>query len=142
MHRAVFLFGERTDDAGRGTGRILAMHALQLDEGGNQLVALIDDSRCVPVDHGIGAFVGPAFSIQHRQILETMIRLRQTVDPVTGLFTFPAADAAGQIHQAADRVGRRSGLPGMGAFIGSGHRRAGNGHIFKKVASVQPHRPP
>ena len=139
VHRAVFLFRQGPHDAGRGTGRILAMHALDLDKGGNQLVAFVDFPGIVAVDDRITFFVRATLAVQDGQVIEGLLGLRQPIDRLAGLLAFAAPDAARQVHQASIGILRRARLPGPRRSACGGQPGTGGPHDFEKPSAAYIH---
>ncbi len=93
MGGPVIFFGQRPYNAGRNAARILAVHALNLDKSGNQVVTFVALSSMVTVHHGEGAGMRPAFLIQDTQIIEPPLGGWQVVYPIAGQFAGSTADA-------------------------------------------------
>ena len=121
VDRAVILLGQGASDTSRDTGRILAVHALDLDKGGYHLIPLVKLTRIVPVYYGVGFSSRPALAFQDAEIIKGLIRRGQAVDLVASQLAFAAANAHGEIHQAAVWVWRGFGRAyGPGAFWTAG----------------------
>lgn len=115
------------------------MHALNLDKGRDELVALVATARVVAVDHRIGMLIRPPFFVKDREIVEGLLRLRQIVDRLAGLLTLAATYAAGEIDQTCKRVRRCPRLPCPGRLNGCGNTRPCSPRHGKKTPSAEFH---
>ncbi len=115
------------------------MHALNLDKGRDELVALVATARVVAVDHRIGMLIRPPFFVKNREIVEGLLRLRQIVDRLAGLLTLAATYAAGEIDQTCKRVRRCPRLPCPGRLNGCGNTRPCSPRHGKKTPSAEFH---
>jgi hypothetical protein len=75
---------------------------------------LIDSAGGEAVDDREGLVVRSALMVEDCEIVKTVDRRGQGVDLVAGLFTLPASDAAGEVHQASVGVRRGARLPCLG----------------------------
>ena len=73
MYGPVFFFAQRTHNAGRYTGRILAVHTLDFHKSGNQLIPFIGLSGIIPVHHRVGFFVGTPLFIQNPAVIKLVM---------------------------------------------------------------------
>ena len=113
--RAVRLLGESPDNTGRGTGRVVTVHALKLHVG--RCFAAPVGARplgSVAVYDRIGFVVWSPVGFEDRQILEGYVRLREPLSLGTGLLTFAAANTEGGVNQTTNRIrgNRRACSPG------------------------------
>lgn len=142
MDRAVILFGQGAHDASRDTARILAVHALDLDKGGYQLIPFVKLARVITIYHGVGPSRWPALAFKDEKVIKGQIGCGQDVDLVTGLLALTTANADAEIHQAAIWVwGGGSGVTaGLGTFLATSKDGSKNGsRCPKKSASVDLH---
>ena len=142
MDRAVILFGQGAHDASRDTARILAVHALDLDKGGYQLIPLVKLARVITIYHGVSTSRWPALAFKDEKVIKGQIGSGQVVDLVTGLLALTATNADAEIHQAAIWVwGGGSGVTaGLGTFLAASQDGSKNSSgCTKKSAPVDLH---
>jgi hypothetical protein len=141
VDRAVILLGQGSRDTSRDTGRILAVHALDLDKGGYQLITLVKLTRIVPVYYGVGFSSRPALAFKDEKVIKGQIGCGQDVDLVTGLLALSTANAHGEIHQAAIWVWWGFGRAyGPGAFWTAGQDAPEHGSgCHEETASADLH---
>ena len=132
-HAAVGLLLEAFGETGGGTGRVVAVEALQLAEHG--LAA-----HFVLVDHRPGIGGSTATRVADGKVGEGLFGLGQVVDLVASLFAAAAADAAGGIVQDAVAVfivREHVGAAGLGhlcrAQCGSDASAAQDGQKFSTI---------
>ena len=81
-----------------------------------------------PVDHGVGAGIGAALSLQQAEIIKRAFRLGESVDLLAGGFTAAAPDTAGHIVQHPEAFLKPGKLPVTGGLRSSGdHNLAAGG---------------
>ena len=113
------------------------MTTLVLYENVFFVAIVVEEVVVVPVDHGELPLAGPSGRIEDGQVPEVL--MGKLVGRVAGQLTFPAADTAGDIHQASHRgllIGRFRGL-GMDCRC-SDHRSCSPQNL-EKMSTVQFH---
>jgi hypothetical protein len=134
----VIFFSQGGYDTRRDTGRVLTLHALDLDICRDHLIPLIAFTRIVAVYNRVGPGARPSLSVQHPEVVERHFGRGQAVDFIACQLAFTAANACIEIHQQAVGVRRGfgfSGGPGPSWNTGQAASKRGSGY-YKKLTSV------
>ena len=141
-HRAVLVFGQRPHDARRHTGRVVAVHAIDL-----RIHRLGGIGGVLPrIDHRELLGCWPALLLEDRRLIVRFQRSRRhPVGFLARMLARTASGAGGQVHQHTHRIARAGAM----ATLSCRHRltrpqrtAAGRGepsHVLEKVATVRLH---